>query len=248
MPSAFRQLALQTACALFILALVWPYFGLRFESIPWAEISFAIGFLAFFVATFTRQPVWWRLIHAIFAPLAWAASRLPIDPGWFLLAFILMLLVYRGALTGQVPLYLSNAETVAGLERLLAGRRKFRFIDLGSGIGTTVLPLARRFPDASFVGIENAPLTWLLGRWRTRRQPNLEWRWGSFWHAELKDFDVVYCFLSPAPMAELWQKARAEMAAGSLFVSNSFPAPDAAPDEVIEIDCQPARTLFCYRL
>ena len=248
MTPPFRQLALQAACALLVVSLAWPYFGMRFEEIPWAETAFVIGFMAFLVACFTRQPLWWRFIHAIFAPLIWSVSQLAIDPGWFLLAFILLLLIYRGALTGQVPLYLSNTETVAALEKLLANRPSFRFIDLGSGVGTTLHPLSRRFPDSHFVGVENAPIPWLAGRWRCRAQPNLAWRWGSFWASELNNFDVVYAFLSPAPMAELWEKAKAEMPAGSLFISNSFPVPGIQPTQTIEIDSSAQRTLYCYSL
>lgn len=248
MPSSFRQLALQAASALLVLSLAWPYFGMRFEAVPWAETSFVIGFVAFVAACFTRQPLWWRFMHALFAPLAWAVSQLAIDPGWYLLAFILLLLIFRGALTGQIPLYLSNTETVAALQDLLAERQSFRFVDLGSGLATTLLPLSRRFPDSQFVGVENAPLTWLAGRWRTRRQPNLQWRWGNLWRCDLSRFDIVYAFLSPAPMAELWEKAKAEMVPGSLFISNSFPIPDLEPQQVIEIDAQPERTLYCYTL
>lgn len=248
MTSPKRQLALQGASALLVLALAYPYYGMRSEAMPWAEVSFAIGFIAFLVACFTRQPIWWRFLHALFAPLVWTVSQYNIDPGWFLLAFILLLLVYRGALTEQVPLYLSNTETVTGLEELLADRTSFRFIDLGSGIATTVLPLARRFPASHFTGVENAPLTWLVGRWRTRNQPNLKWCWGSFWDSGLKEIDVAYAFLSPAPMEDLWQKVLAEMPPGSLFISNSFPVPEVEPLQVIAIDCQPARSLYCYQL
>jgi len=247
MNTPLRHLALQAACAVLVLSLLWPYFGFQVGAIPWAETSFLIGLLAFTVACFTRQPPWWRLIHALFAPLAWAVSQWSIDPGWFLLAFILLLLVYRGALTGQVPLYLTNADTVDALEELLAKQEELRLADLGAGIGSILLPLARRFPQGEFVGIENAPLTWLLGWWRCRAQPNLDWRWGNYWALGLGRFNVVYAFLSPAPMAELWQKVKAELPAGGIFISNSFPVPDVTPDEVIEVDGRPGRTLFCYR-
>jgi hypothetical protein len=46
--------------------------------------------------------------------------------------------------------------------------------------------------------------------------------------APLAGQDVVYAFLSPAPMKQLWAKAQAEMTPGSLFVSNSFPVPGAS--------------------
>lgn len=245
---AIRQFALQGAAAILVLSLAWPYYGLNAEAMPWLETSLAIGAAALLFATLSRQPWWWRAIHAGFMPLVWFTHRLAIDPGWFLLAAILLLLVYRGALSGQVPLYLSNKQTVAALADLLAERGPGRFLDLGAGIGSTTVPLADQFPDSQFTGYENAPLTWLVGRVLSVGRPNIGWRWDDLWQARLADYDVVYAFLSPAPMAELWAKAKAEMAPGSLFISNSFPVPGVAPARVIEVDCTPPRPLYCYPL
>ncbi len=241
-----RQFALQGAAVILVLSLAWPYFGWRAEAMPWLETSLAIGGVALLLATLSRQPWWWRLIHAGFMPLVWATQRLAIDPGWFLLAFLLLLLVYRGALSGQVPLYLSNRQTVAALADLLAERGPCRFIDLGAGLGSTAVPLADALPEHHFTGYENAPLTWLAGRLLGLGRPNLDWRWDDLWQARLGDYDVVYAFLSPAPMARLWDKVQAEMKPGSLFVSNSFPVPGATPERIIDVDCVPARPLYCY--
>ncbi len=241
-----RQFALQGAAVILVLSLAWPYFGWRAEAMPWLETSLAIGGVALLLATLSRQPWWWRLIHAGFMPLVWATQRLAIDPGWILLAFLLLLLVYRGALSGQVPLYLSNRQTVAALADLLAERGPCRFIDLGAGLGSTAVPLADALPEHHFTGYENAPLTWLAGRLLGLGRPNLDWRWDDLWQARLGDYDVVYAFLSPAPMARLWDKVQAEMKPGSLFVSNSFPVPGATPERIIDVDCVPARPLYCY--
>lgn len=243
-----RQFALQAAAVFLVLSLAWPYYGMRAEALPWREVSLAMGGLAFGLASLTRQPLWWRLIHAGFMPLAWWVASFNIDPGWFLLGFILLLLVYRGALTGQVPLYLSRGDTVEALAELIADRPRVRFLDLGAGLASTVSPLAQERPDSHFTGIENAPLTWLGGWLRSRGQANVAWRWGDLWATPLGDYDVVYAFLSPAPMAELWRKVQAEMAPGSLFVSNSFPVPDAEPEQIVETAGVPARPLYCYRL
>jgi hypothetical protein len=246
--SPLRQLALQAAAALLVLSLAWPYYGMRAEAMPWMETSLAIGGVAFLLSSFSRQPIWWRIMHAAFLPLAWAVGQLAIDPGWFLLAFVLMLLVYRGAVTEQVPLYLTNAATAEALGQILAGRGSGRFLDLGAGVGSTVKPLARQFPEERFVGVENAPLTWAAGWLGTRSLPNVQWLWQDLWQAELGEFDVIYAFLSPAPMAALWEKVRSEMKPGSLFVSNSFPVPEVEPSRVIEVDCTPRRSLYCYEL
>jgi len=243
-----RQLALQGAAVILVLSLAWPYYGLQAESMPWLETSLAIGALAFIFATLSRQPWWWRLIHAGFMPLVWATKQLEIEPGWFLFAFIALLLVYRGALSGQVPLYLSNRQTVAQLAEILDGRGPCRFLDLGAGVGSTTVPLADWLPDSHFTGYENAPLTWLIGRFLSLGRPNLSWRWDDLWQAKLGEFDVVYAFLSPVPMPQLWHKAKAEMQPGSLFISNSFPVPGEVPSRVIEVDCTPPRPLYCYEI
>ncbi len=243
-----RQFALQGAAVILVLSLAWPYFGLNAEPMPWLPTSLAIGGVAFVFATLSRQPWWWRAIHAGFMPLVWFTHSQQIEPGWFLLAFVLLLLVYRGALSGQVPLYLSNKQTVAALAELLAERGPSRFLDLGAGVGSTTVPLADLLPESHFTGYENAPLTWLVGLILSVGRPNIRWRWDDLWQARLGDYDVVYAFLSPVPMAKLWAKAQSEMQPGSLFISNSFPVPGLTPSRIIDVDCTPPRPLYCYQL
>lgn len=247
MSPPLRQLALQFAAVIAVLSLAWPYYGLKGEALPWAGVALAIGISAWLLATMTRQPWWWRAMHAAFAPLAWAVAQLQIDPGWFLLAAILLLLVYRGALSGQVPLYLSNRETAAALAELLPAQAGIRCIDLGAGLGSIVRPLAAARPDAFFVGVENAPLTWLAGKLLSLGHGNCEFRWGSLWQTPLQDADMVYAFLSPVPMADLWRKVETEMKPGSLFVSNSFPVPEVAPSEIVDVGDSRETRLYCYR-
>lgn len=242
-----RQLALQFAAVLAVISLAWPYYGMRNEELPWPETAFAIGVAALLIATLTRQPWWWRVIHTLFAPLAWGVAQLAIDPGWFLLSAVLLLLVYRGALSGQVPLYFSNTQTAEAIAELIADRPQLRFLDLGAGVGSIVRPLAIARPDARFSGIENAPATWLAGRLRTAGLKNCEWRWGDIWQAGLAEHDVVYAFLSPAPMPRLWEKVIAEMRPGSLFISNSFAVPDVEASAIVDLDDARHTRLYCYR-
>ena len=50
------------------------------------------------------------------------------------------------------------------LDELLGELEAQRFLDLGAGVGSTVIPLADRWPERHFTGVENAPLTWLTGK------------------------------------------------------------------------------------
>jgi hypothetical protein len=243
-----RQLALQCAAAFIVLSLAWPYCLLRQHALPWPESSLLIGALAFLLASLTRQYWWWRLLHALFAPAAVFFSGLDIAPGWYLAAFVLMFLVYRGALTSRVPLYLSSREATQALAGLLAGEAVEKFVDLGAGAGGVARALAQARRDIHVHGVENSYLPWLVGFLRTKRLANCRWTLGSLWDISLAGYDVAYAFLSPAPMSRLWLKVKREMPPGALFISNGFRVPDIEADAEIEVDDARKTRLYCYRL
>ena len=243
-----RQLALQGA-AVFLAAIVaWLYFILRQALLPWSAISLIIGTLAFLLASLTHQHWWWRLIHSLFAPAVALLSTLNIAPEWYLAGFILTLLIYRGALTNRVPLYLSTPQAGLALAEILSGQVEAKVVDLGAGIGSIACELAQKRPDAQVTGIENSFFPWMIGRLRTFRLRNCHWRFGSFWEIPLTDYDLAYAFLSPAPMPSLWIKVAQEMRPGTLFISNSFPIPEIEPTTVITLDDRRRTQLYCYRL
>jgi hypothetical protein len=64
----------------------------------------------------------------------------------------------------------------------------------------------------------------------------------------LAKYDVVYAYLSPVPMADLWKKARLEMRPGSLFVSNGFIVPDVWPTQAIALGDRVGSTLYIWRM
>lgn len=253
MPYSFRHLALQLVAILFVASLAWPYYAIHDTLPDWRLLALATGLSAGALAWASRQPVWWRFIHALFLPLAWTVNSLHIAPGWFLLALIILLLLYRGALSGRIPLYLSNRETIDALRSISAQNHATRIVDLGAGFGGMVRGLARNPSDAIVTGVENAPLTWLIGFlanhiiFRHHTGP-INWRFSSFWHIGLSEFDLVYTFLSPEPMPTLWEKAQCEMRPGSLLVSNSFPVPGVTPSKIVELADRRATVLYCYAM
>ena len=151
-------------------------------------------------------------------------------PGWLWpTALLALLLVYGGGIFTRVPLYHSNRAAWHALLALLPPG-PVRCVDLGAGLAGPLVFLARARPESSFQGIEASPLTCLLAWLRSlpvRR--NCAIRWGSLWRPDLGEFDVVYAFLSPAPMPELFAKAAREMKPGSLFISNTFAVPGQEP-------------------
>jgi hypothetical protein len=209
--------------------------------------AFLQGACAAAISQGLQAPRWWLPIHLAFLPLATAALALNIPPWVWLLGFTILLLVFWRTDQSRVPLYLSNAATASALIALLPPH-PCRVIDLGCGDGGLLRRLARARPDCTFLGFEHAPLTWLWARLASLGTTNLSVRRGDFWRQNLRDFDVVYAFLSPAPMPRLWSKAQAEQAPGTLLVSNTFAIPDAEPEQIIDVADRRKTRLYCYRL
>lgn len=192
------------------------------------------GGLAVLASAWLKLPRWWWPLQALFLPGALALLQLDLPPWIFLLVFLLLLLIYWNAGGDRVPLYLSSQASWAAVESLLPAG-PVSFVDLGCGLGGLLGFLAARRPESRFCGIESAPLPLLASWLRLRRRPNCQVQRGDLWQVELGQFSVVYCFLSPEPMAELWRKARAELRPGSLFISNSFAVPGVSPDLTVEV-------------
>ena len=190
---------------------------------------------------------WWRWIHLGFTPLVAGALLLQIPPGWYLGAFVVLALIYWSSFRTQVPLYLSNLRTAEAVAAMLPQHRPPRLLDLGSGTGSLLRPLARLRPDCRCEGIESAPAPYLLSRLLARRQANISVARGDFWQFPWSDYDVIYAFLSPVPMSAVWRKACTELPPGALLISNSFPVEGVEPESIIEVDDRRRTRLYCYR-
>ncbi len=201
-------------------------------AIPLFPLALLVGVSAAALAVFWGLPVWWRPINLLFVPLLYLGLRAELDAGWYLAGFLLLALTSLGTVRTRVPLFLSSARAADELARRLP--RNGSLCDLGCGLGGPLARIHGQRPDAKLAGVEAAPLNWLVSRLRLRARADI--RLGSLWDADLSGFDVVYAYLSPAPMARLWAKAQAEMKPGSLFVSNSFAVPGLDFDEVVELD------------
>ncbi len=186
---------------------------------------------------------WWMPLNLLLPWMIQGASMLQLPGGAYLGGLLGLLLVYGGGLLIQVPLYHSNRDAWRALEaRIPAGAR--RFVDLGCGLGGPLAHLARTRPGLELLGVEASPLTWLVAWLRCLPHPRVKVRLGSLWSVDLGDFDLVYAFLSPAPMPRLWEKARAEMAPGALFLSHTFTVPGQVEDWNLPL---PGREGACLR-
>lgn len=232
--------------ALPVVAAVTGPLSTSVERLPLIALALVLqGVIAAGITRVLGLARWWLLIAFVF-PLAMGSAMLLGNlPAWpFGIAFLILALVFSNTTRGRVPLYLTNAETASVLKDLMRDRKAQRMLDLGCGLGGVVRALDGEGRQAR--GIENAPAVYFAARLLQRISGKGEIRRGDLWKADVSQEDLVYAFLSPAPMAALWQKLSKEMKPGSLFVSNSFPVPDVDPDEIWELSDSRKTRLFLY--
>lgn len=225
---------------------------MRTLQLPIAPIVFALlcGGLAALFSHFAKQARWWLYIQFAFLPAILLVYSLDIPPTIFLVAFIIMLVVYWSSFRTQVPLYLSSNKVWQALETQLPSDQPFKFIDLGSGIGGVLTHLAKTHPQGQYHGVEYAPLPYLWSwlRIKSGKHKNCTVQWGSMWDSDLSKYDVVFAYLSPVPMQRLWQKVCAEMRPGSVFISNTFAVPDHTPQSTLIVDDLHTSSLYIWKM
>jgi len=195
-----------------------------------------------------HQPIWWLPIHLLFLPAVVGMTIINL-PAWLYLLILLMLaLVFWGTVKGDVPLFLSSSEVADAVTLLVQKENASCFTELGAGVGSVVVPLAKKLPHLKTHALEIAPLPWLIMRYRCRLLTNVTVKNKSLWEYDLTKQDLVFTFLSPLFMEQLGEKVRREMRVGSLFVSSSFPVPDWLPESVIQLEDRRGTKLYCYRV
>lgn len=245
-PPVVRFLAAQIlAFGLVLLAARWPLLAANLSVWGWVGLDAAFALL---LTAAIRLPWWWWPPAALLPAAVVAASGTAVP--WWAWAGALgaLALVYGGGVATRVPLYLSNRAAVDELARLLPASPGVQAGDLGAGLGGPALGLARRRPDAQVCGVEASPLPWLVCRLRSLGRGNLRMRFGDIFAHDLAGYDLIYTFLSPAPMPRVWAKACAEMRPGTLFVSNTFAVPGVEPERVIVLPGRSDARLLVYRI
>lgn len=150
----------------------------------------------------------------------------------FVIFFFYLCIAY---LTGAPFVPTKNASADAMIR--LAGIKKGSIVyDLGSGNGKLLLLAAKK--GAKAIGYEINPILVLLSN--VRGAPT---RWKNFWHADIRDADVIFLYLIPWKMKRLALKIKKECRRGTLIVSNCFIFPNW---KILRQD--PANHVYVFRV
>ena len=229
--------ALLLQCLAFLPSLLIIYLLARSGAhLSYADAALIQGMVACLLTRLRKLAVWWLGIQLVFPLALMQALALSSSlPSWlFLLVFLFLLALYWSTFRTQVPYYPSGKRVWDEVAALLPQGRPVLAIDIGSGLGGLVLDLARRRPESRFVGIELAPLPWLLSRLRAALSgSSARFVRGDYDALDFGDYDCVFAYLSPAAMGALWRKAAGEMRPGAKLLSYEFLITEKAPDLTI---------------
>jgi len=120
------------------------------------------------------------------------------------------------------------------------------FYDLGAGTGKALIIAEKEF-GARATGFEISTLVYLIAQanlFLHRSRAAIVKK--NFFDADLKNADVVFCFLAIRTMQKMEDKIKAELKPGARIIVYAFPLPAMTPTKTIVVHGQ--WKMFLYRI
>lgn len=108
-------------------------------------------------------------------------------------------------------------------------------LDLGSGLGTLAIALARHFPKSEVTGVESSPIPYWISKvlkliFRVR---NLSFQRLDIIQSSVANASAIVVYLHRAGIRNLKPKLEQELKSGVWILSNTFAFPDWKPVKVV---------------
>ncbi|MFZ6861279.1 class I SAM-dependent methyltransferase [Undibacterium sp. Ji67W] len=225
---ALRALLIQVASLLFCVVLAYTSRHLSGYVIPFFALLALQSLLSLSLAYICGLDWWWRVIEFFFPIAVVFALYFRFPPTISLLLFFALFLIFGSTFRTRVPYYPSEATLPAAILELLPDGKNVEFLDVGSGFGGLLFDLSKARPQWSVSGVEIAMFPWLVSvaLGKLLGYKNIKISLGKYEDIHFSKFNVVFSYLSPVVMSEIWTKVQNEMSPGTLFLSYEFCIPD----------------------
>ena len=99
-------------------------------------------------------------------------------------------------------------KVLEGIREYLQNSDSMTFMDLGSGWGTLLIPLAKQFPQHRFIGVERVFVPYFFSKLRSHNLKNLSFIHGDIFKTDISQTDMVFCFLMQKLMTNSLEAAQ----------------------------------------
>lgn len=122
-------------------------------------------------------------------------------------------------------------------------------VDLGSGWGSLIIPLAMKYPGRQVLGYELSFVPWLTTVLISKllHLKNLSVHRKNFLQADLSTASVLVCYLFPEGMKALEKKLVTEKALPRYLISNTFALPSYEPEQTIRLNDMYRSPIYRYK-
>ncbi len=111
-------------------------------------------------------------------------------------------------------------------QKLQSATEQMTVIDLGSGSGSLLIPLAKEFPQHRFIGLEWDSVPLLLAMIKSFRLRNIEWHRQDFMTYSCADADIVFCYILKTMRERVGKKLAREIKSDCMVISELYQVTD----------------------
>lgn len=153
----------------------------------------------------------------------------------FLIFFLIFLIIdISNFVFRKIPPLPTSRRTVQSILKILGKRKKGTFVDLGCGRGRVLIAVKKKYPEMEVIGYEN----WLSHFFSAKLltflfRVKVKIFFKDLFSANLKETDIVFCYLYPDFMITLEKKLRNDLKKGTLVIVSTFPFPEWQPVKII---------------
>jgi hypothetical protein len=169
---------------------------------------------------------------------------------WFILILVALVgvsvqffnFIFRGY-APMIPSHRGVLKMLADNIRVNAGDKVY---ELGCGDAGFLRALEQKYPQATFIGIENNFLSVLVTKMQLAvKKSKIMIRQENIFTADFRDADLIYCYLGTSMTPKLGPIIKANCKPGTQLISLSFAFPTLTPDK---IETAEDRKIFFYTL
>lgn len=168
---------------------------------------------------------------------------------------VIVMLVSAGSIVYStirlgIPPMPSSKKAYLAMIQLVEKTGTDTIVDFGSGWGSLVIRLAKKYPQRKVIGYELSLLPWVVSCLikKTLGLKNLTIRRQDFFKADLSNVSVIICYLFPEAMEKLSNKILKDNTAVNFIISNNFAFPAVPPSKTIRLNDFYQSNVYLYTM